>query len=192
MSQVVTGVKLAGDRRIPHGTEARLKNEGVPGHLGVHLRLPWQSEFTDLGSLPITDGEVVLPIKLAFLCHAKEDRGQVEDIGSRLLKDGFLTWYDEKDLLPGDDWQSVIEREIEKCDFFLAFLSSRSVQKTGYVQRELRHALQQRDRRPFGRRFLIPIVLDPCDVPRELREIHFLEFWRPDSYTKLKASLTNI
>ena len=136
MSQVVTGLKLAGDRRIPHGTEARLTFEGVPGHLGVHLRLPWQSEFTDLGSLPITDGEVVLPIKLAFLCHAKEDREQVEDIGSRLLKDGFLTWYDEKDLLPGDDWQVVIEREIETVISFSRFFD-RSVQKTGYVQREL-------------------------------------------------------
>ncbi len=192
MSQVITGIKIAGDRPIPHTTQARITYTGTPGELHVHLKLPWQSDFTDFGLLPILNNEIVLPLKLAFLCHAKEDKDQVEEIGSKLLTDGFLTWYDEKDLLPGDDWQQVIEQEIEKCDFFLAFLSSRSCEKTGYVQRELRYALQQRDRRPFDRRFIIPILLDACDVPRELRQIHFLELWRSGSYEKLKTALTTI
>jgi hypothetical protein len=191
MSQTVTGIKIAGDRKIPGNTQLHITNPGIPGQGQVLLKLPWQKEFTDLGLLPIVNGEVILPLKLAFLCHAKEDKEQVEKIGSKLLLDGFLTWYDEKDLLPGDDWQRVIEQEIERCAFFLAFLSSRSCGKTGYVQRELRYALEQRDRRPFGKRFIIPILLDDCQPPRELGEIHFLRMWQRGAYDKLKAALTN-
>ncbi len=92
MSQVVSGMKIAGDRKIPDKTEARITNPGIPGQVQVHLKLPWQKDFTDLGLLPIVNGEIILPLKLAFLCHAKEDKEQVEKIGSKLLSDGFLTW----------------------------------------------------------------------------------------------------
>jgi len=189
MHDQVDRIRFAGGRTVPDAI-IQLKNVGVAGKLQVHIKLPWQQDFTNFGLLPIVNGEVVLPVKLAFLGHAKEDKQEVEAIGTRLLSDGFLTWYDEKDLLPGDDWQRVIEREIEQCDYFLAFLSSRSVAKVGYVQRELRYALQQRDRRPLGKRFMIPILLDACEVPKEIGDIHFLRLWEPGAYDKLKAALT--
>ena len=156
----------------------------------VELKLPWQSAFKNLGLLPICNQEIVLPLKLAFLCHAKEDKTEVEAIREKLLSDGFLTWYADKDLLPGDEWELLIEREIEGCDYFLAFLSSRSVSKTGYVQRELRHAMKQRTLRPHGKRYIIPIQLDDCEVPPELSEIHFLKMWQLESYDRLLTAMS--
>jgi hypothetical protein len=189
MNTVVTGMKFAGDRDPPHNTQVRIENLGIPGRVQIYIKLPWQKEWKDLGLLNLVGTEIVLPLKLAFLCHAKEDKLQVENIGSRLLEDGFLTWYDDKDLLPGDSWEQVIEAAIEGCDYFLAFLSSRSVTKNGYVNRELRYALQQRERRPFGRRFIIPILLDNCVPPRELRDVHFVRIWESGSYEKLVKAL---
>jgi len=188
--ETITGIKIARNRKIPDKTEVILRNTGGAGHIGAKLKLPWQKEYTDLGILPIVNNEVVLPLQLAFLCHAKDDRTQVEAVGSKLLADGFLTWFDEKDLLPGDDWQQEIEKAIETCDFFLAFLSRTSCAKTGYVQRELRYALEQRDRRPFGKRFVIPILIDECTPPREFMGIHFLRLWELGAYGKLKQALS--
>ncbi len=88
------------------------------------------------------------------------------------------------------NWQQVIESEIEKCDYFLAFLSRRSVSKTGYVNRELRYALEQGERRPFGQRFIVPILLDDCVLPREFREIHSLRMWERGSYEKRVQALS--
>jgi hypothetical protein len=189
MDTVVTGMKLAGDRPTPDNTLVRIENPGIPGQVRAHVKLPWQKEWKDLGLLKLVGTELVLPLKLAFFCHAKEDKIKVQEIGSRLLEDGFLTWYDDKDLLPGDDWEQVIEGEIEGCDYFLAFLSSQSVKKAGYVNRELRYALEQRERKPFRHRFIIPILLDECTPPRELKSIHFIRMWEPGSYEKLLKAL---
>jgi hypothetical protein len=181
-------VERAGGRKVPDGTEVCVSSAGA-GHANVQVKMPAGSRFIDLGQVPIDGGKVLLPSRFVFLCHAKEDKAQVEDVGQRLTSDGYLTWYDENDLLPGDDWARVIEQQIERCDYFLAFLSSRSLQKTGYVQRELRCALSQRDNRPLGARFIIPILLDDCDVPRELASIHFLRLWEADAYQRLERSL---
>ncbi|MGQ0603789.1 MAG: toll/interleukin-1 receptor domain-containing protein [Anaerolineales bacterium] len=189
MIQSITSVKIARDRKIPDKTQVVLRNTRTPGHVGVKLRLPWQKDFVDFGNLPIINHEVVLPVKLVFLCHAKEDRRRVQTIGSKLLRDGFLTWFDEKDLLPGDDWKREIDNAIETCDYFLAFLSKKSCEKVGYVQRELRHALEQMNLRPFGQRFIIPALLDECTPPNELKNIHFLRLWERHAYKNLKQVL---
>jgi hypothetical protein len=195
-ANVLGGVKCARDRNLPDKTSVRLENVGVYGHLRVLVRLPWQKTAKDLGILPIVNREITLPIRLAFLCHAKEDKAVVEEVGSRLLQDGFLLWYDEKDrlpgaegLLPGDSWESKIEQAIEGSDYILAFLSPVSCAKTGYVQREFRLAMRERDRRPSGQRFVIPILTEPCDPPREFKDIHFLRLWEEKAYERLKASL---
>ncbi len=58
------------------------------------------------------------------------------------------------------------------------------------MQRELRYALEQRERRPFGKRFIIPILLDDCETPRELKDIHFLPLWERGAYDQLKVAMT--
>jgi len=186
----ISKVTLARGRAIPDTTRVKFTYTGTSGKLHVLIQLPWQSTWKDLGLIEVVGTELVLPLKLVFLCHAKEDKKEVEEIGSRLLENGILTWYDEKDLLPGDDWEDVIEREIEGCDFFLAFLSSRSLSKIGYVNRELRYALEQGDRRPLGQRFIIPILLDECMPPRELKRFHFIKVWEADAYRKLVRALS--
>lgn len=71
----------------------------------------------------------------------------------------------------------------------LAFLSPRSIGKVGYVQRELRHALRHRDRRPLGNRFIIPVLVEACDVPDEFRSMHFMTLANEDDYPKLVRAL---
>ncbi len=46
---------------------------------------------------------------------------------------------DRKDILIGQNWQLAIQ----KSSYFLALLSSNSVSKAGYVQKELRMALDK-------------------------------------------------
>ncbi len=101
-----------------------------------------------------------------FLCHASEDKPQVREVYQRLKALGFDPWIDEEDILPGQDWAYEIETALETSAFAMVFLSTRSVGKTGYVQREFRRALYHSEEMPEGQLHTIPVKLDDCEVPR--------------------------
>jgi hypothetical protein len=178
-----------GRKQVPPGTNVMLSLGELPGTLTVRVQLPGQVAWTLYADLQIRDGKIELPVSLAFLSHAKEDREFVASLAAQLLQDGVLTWFDETDLLPGDDWKRKIDEGIDKSDFVLVFLSSASVSKTGYFQRELKYALEQQQLRPEGGRYIIPIVIDDCRPPPSLRGIHWLRADQPDWYERLKRAI---
>jgi hypothetical protein len=78
---------------------------------------------------------------VAFLCHSSGDKERVRALYQRLEGDGVRCWFDEDDLLPGQDWDYEISRAIRSSQFVLACLSQQSIHKSGYLQKELRKAL---------------------------------------------------
>jgi hypothetical protein len=52
-------------------------------------------------------------------------------------------WLDTRDLLPGMHWPDEIAGALEKSDAIILLLSEASVNKTGYSQYEVRHALRR-------------------------------------------------
>ena len=77
-----------------------------------------------------------------FLCHASQDKPIVRDLYQRLLAGGWIDpWLDEEGLLPGQDWNLEIEKAVEASDAVIVCVSSTSVAKEGYVQKELRRVL---------------------------------------------------
>lgn len=128
-----------------------------------------------------------------FLAHAKEDKPQVRKLYQKLQAAGYRPWMDEEDLLPGQNWQDEITRTLRTSDFFLACLTQHSVTKRGYVQRELREALDLCADLPEGTIYLIPLKFEECKIPdlkqREhglsLRNYHKVDYWKPNGFEKL-------
>src|SRR5579885_3526593 len=58
-----------------------------------------------------------------FLCHASEDKPVVRDIYQKLKRYNVELWLDEKDLLPGQNWEQLIPEVIRGCDIILICLS---------------------------------------------------------------------
>lgn len=123
-----------------------------------------------------------------FLCHSKDDKEDVRRIYMRLLALGCQPWLDNESLLPGQDWDSEIRKAIREAHVFLACLSSRSVTKRGYVQKEIKFALDAATEIPDGEIFIIPIKLEPCELPPSLSKWQWLEAYK-DGYGRLIASL---
>lgn len=178
-----------GRKEVPHGTLVRVGLGSRLGTVTVHVQLLGQTDWTMYSDLQIVDGTVTLPVKLVFLSHAKEDAHFIKDLAHRLLQDGILAWFDERELLPGDDWKRKIDEAIESSDFVIVFLSAISVSKTGYFQRELKYALDQHQLRPQGSRYIIPIIIDECQPPHSLRDIHWLRADASEWYECLKRAL---
>ncbi len=191
MNADINTIRFAGGKETPDNTLLLLGVGSLPGTASVSLKLPGQKDFLILKDLPIVNGILELPVQLLFLSYAQEDHAKVHEIGDRLWNDGFLTWFDKKDLKPGDYWQNQIKEGIEKADFVLAFLSRKSVSKRGYVQKELRYILQEKNKRPLGQKFIVPIRLEPCDVPTQFANIQWLDYWEDGAYEKLKSTFTS-
>ena len=105
-----------------------------------------------------------------FLCHAREDKAHVREVYHQLKALGFAPWLDEVNIVPGQDWDYEIERALETADFVMVFLSTRSVETVGYVQREFRRALYHAEEKPEGFIHTIPVKLDDCLAPSRFNQ----------------------
>lgn len=92
-----------------------------------------------------------------FIAYVKEDAGAAALLYDVLEAAGFSPWLDARKLLPGQNWPRCIEQAIETADFFVACFSTRSVNKRGGFQAELRYALDCARRLPLEAIFLLPV-----------------------------------
>ncbi len=124
-----------------------------------------------------------------FLCHATENKPIVNELFKDLNEAGFDPWLDTDDILPGMNPDLVIQTAIRECDVVIICLSSISVTKEGYVQKEIRWARSMQDEKPENTIFVIPLRLDNCKVPSSLKEIQWGDYTAPDGYEKLIRAL---
>lgn len=129
-----------------------------------------------------------------FLCHASQDKPVIRELYRRLCSEGWIEpWLDEEKILPGQDWNLEIEKGLETADAVIVCLSSQSVSKEGYIQKELRNVLDLALEKPEGTIFVIPLRLDACEMPRSLRGIQYVDYFpehqRQSNYQKLLYSL---
>jgi len=132
------------------------------------------------------------PLKV-FLCHAHDDKLQVRELYQRLKSEGWIDpWIDEDKLTLGQHLTSVIESALDDADVVIIFLSRNSVQKEGFVQRELNYAWDLSLEKPREVIFLIPFRLDDCEVPRHLRSRQWGDYFgqkKDGTYNTLLKSL---
>ena len=124
-----------------------------------------------------------------FLCHASVDKKAVRRLHQRLVQDGMAPWLDEKDLLPGQNWRHEIPKVVGSSDVVLICLSRSSITKEGYVQKEIKFALDAADEKPQGTIFLIPVKLEECEVPERLGRVHWTDLFKRGGYNQLKGAL---
>jgi hypothetical protein len=129
-----------------------------------------------------------------FLCHSKEDKPIIRNLYSQMTSEGWIdVWLDEIKLLPGQEWDIEIEKAVEQADVVIVCLSNKSVDKEGYIQKELRFVLNIADEKPEGTIFVVPLRLDDCAVPRRIRAWQYVDYFPQNNqawaYKRLIESL---
>ena len=125
-----------------------------------------------------------------FLCYASEDKGLVRQLFARLVRNPHLDlWLDERRLVPGQNWELEIAEAISATHIVIVCLSGKSVSKEGFVQKELRQALEMAKEKPEGTIFLAPVRLDNCTVPTHLRKQQYADLFQEDGYERLMSAL---
>ena len=124
-----------------------------------------------------------------FLCHATEDKPSVRNLYKKLVLEGFDVWFDEEKLIPGQDWQYEIRKAIDEADVVIICLSKKSVSKTGFIQKEIKLALDISDEQPEDTIFIIPVRIEDCEVPERLSRWQWVNLFEENGYSKLKNAL---
>lgn len=129
-----------------------------------------------------------------FLCHSSQDKPIVRELYQRLLAEGWIDpWLDEEKLLPGQNWDMEIEKAVEVADVVIVCVSNKSVNKEGYVQKEIRKVLDISDQKPDGTIFIIPLRLEDCEPPRRVKTWQYVDYFPLDrrdwAYQRLLTSI---
>ena len=173
------GIQTVGGLRA---TQAQRNGESA---FDVAAAIPFQQEDT----LDEVSAPAVTNALRVFLCHASPDKPKVRELYQKLTAEGFDVWLDEETLLPGQDWQEEIPRAVKTSHVVLVCLSRTAVTKVGYLQREIRFALDVADEQPEGSIFLIPLKLEDCDIPTRLSRWQWVNVDMDGGYVKLMRSL---
>lgn len=124
-----------------------------------------------------------------FLCHSSKDKPKVRQLRQHLLRAGVQPWLDEVDILPGQLWEREIPAAVRTSDVILVCLSPIAVSLNGYLQREIRIALDAAEEQSEESMFLIPAKLQECEVPERLRRWQWVSLFDPDGDERLLTSL---
>ncbi len=118
-----------------------------------------------------------------FISYAREDLFAAERLYADLRDTGVIPWIDAHNLVGGQNWSLEISKAIKNSDFFIALFSQHSVTKKGFVQQEIREAIDVLKQIPIGKIFFIPVRLSPCTpispIIAELHRIDLFPEWEP-------------
>jgi hypothetical protein len=135
------------------------------------------------------------PRKLrVFLCHSSQDKPTVHWLNDQLSAEGWVEpWLDELKLLPGQNWTNQIGKAVEASDAVIVCLSNYSVNKEGFVQKEISYALEIALGKPLYTTFLVIVRFDECPIPQNLRASQYIDLFPKENmtlaYNRLSASL---
>jgi hypothetical protein len=155
----------------------------MPPSEAARRPLPGTADNNDR-SPTATAGEDANP-GMIFLCYSDVDRPRAADLRGQLMAAGVRCWSSTHDLRPGDRWRDVIPEMMERSWHVLVLVSSASSTRVGFYHREIRDALVIAAEHPASARYLMPIRLEPCEVPRSLRDYQWVDLFEPDGLDSL-------
>jgi hypothetical protein len=124
-----------------------------------------------------------------FISYAREDQIRVQELYGSLTDAGYQPWLDREHLLPGQQWEPIIKRALKGSHFVLVCLSATSINKRGFLQKEIKQALEQAQEKLEDDVWLIPARLDDCDVPDAIKHLQWVDLFEHDGLRQLLAAM---
>jgi hypothetical protein len=137
----------------------------------------------------LANKEVPVERPKVFICYAKQDMTKASDLYDRLEAAGADPWFDKRKLELGDDWEQEIRKAVKNADVFVACLRP-EFNDIGFRQKEIRWALDALQTRPPGKGFIIPFIIEPCELPDWCFPIHAgADLGRPTEFVELLRAI---
>ena len=131
-------------------------------------------------------------VRRPFISYAREDYEIALRLHDDLHRAGLSPWLDRKMIRGGEDWRAAIGEGLRSATHVIALISRHSVNKRGYVQNELRRALELLEDMPPGQIYIIPVRLDQIEPNHaRLNDLQWIDLFEgyEDSFEKILQSL---
>lgn len=153
--------------------------------------LTYQQYISDFlkTKLPLPNAYDTSLFRKVFISYAREYFNYADDLYTFLKDHGFDPWLDKRKLLPGANWDNKIKRALKESDFIILLLSSVSVKKRGYIQREYKSALDYREQKLDDDIYIIPVLIDDCIVPDKLTAFQWIKYDEKNAFFNILNSL---
>ena len=113
-----------------------------------------------------------------FLSYSRSDRQFALRLAEDLKNAGMRLWLDQRDIIPGDQWDRAVENALTDCLCVVVILSPSSVNSRNVLD-EVSFALEKSKQ-------IVPVLYRDCEVPFRLRRIQHQDF-RGDYARALKG-----
>jgi hypothetical protein len=103
-----------------------------------------------------------MPVKLFYSYSHKDERHRerLETHLSQIKREGILTeWHDRK-IIPGQDWEAILDTNLETSDIIVLLISPEFIASDYCYEKEVRRALEMHDR---DEATVIPVIVRPTD-----------------------------
>ena len=104
-----------------------------------------------------------------FMSYSRREVGFVDQLTSRLEREGFKVWLDYRSLVPGKPWKEQINKGLDDSDVILLVISKDAITSKN-VELEWRHVTREKDKR------IILIIFEAVDLPEELETFEWVDF----------------
>src|SRR5476649_1967167 len=117
--------------------------------------------------------------KAVFLSYASQDAEAAKRICDALRQAGVEVWFDQSELVGGDQWDAKIRGQISSCALFVPVISANTqARREGYFRIEWKLAAQRTYAMADGTPFLLPVLIDGTRdaealVPAEFRSVQW-------------------
>lgn len=108
-----------------------------------------------------------------FLSHSSKDKGIVNQIATDLTKLGIAPWLDEWKIRAGDSIPNKISKGIKDSECVVVFLSKNAI-VSKWVEQEWEAKYWDEIQR--NQIFVIPALLEDCEIPELLKTKKFADF----------------
>lgn len=118
-----------------------------------------------------------------YVCYSSDDRPRVASLAERLQAAGLRVWFDEWEILPGDDIYLKVETGLTAARALMMCITARAL-ASQWVQME-RASTLFRDPQNKQRAF-VPVLLEDCKLPAPLARYKHFDL-RQDGAAQLEA-----
>lgn len=123
-----------------------------------------------------------------FLAYASSDAKMVRVLYQRLRNDGFDVWLDSEDLVTGQDWSDAITEALRTSDV-IVFVLSQEATYSKSASDTLDFVLEQYSGNRHGSIFIIPLLLQPTELPEALKGFQAVNYFEEKGYRDLVRAL---
>lgn len=124
-----------------------------------------------------------------FLCYPSEVEGTAREVKAFVRSVDIECWFDKDSLVAGEDWDRSRRIALEQADVVLVLCAAATTQRNGVYQRELNEALRLSEDRRVGTVYILPLRIEDCPLPPELRRLQYVDHFDPAWRRKVAAGL---